>query len=59
MPCYILVWNTENKHYSLKPTTERAANTQEGVLTGSTRGYNIRVCKHVNRILYLVKVKEH
>ena len=26
MPWYILVWNTENKHYSLKPTVERAAN---------------------------------
>lgn len=22
---YIWVWNTENKHYSLKPTIERAA----------------------------------
>lgn len=46
---YLLLWNTENKQYSLKPTIETAVTHSERVLTQRTRGHNDtlgKVCEH-------------
>lgn len=61
MPWCIWVWDTKNKHYSLKPTTERAANTHKKRPDWEDRVHNnnklYKDCEQENRTLYTDQAK--